>query len=100
MFDLTTIDDDTLMARGAYATIRGAHEDAKKSLQMLCGELSSTATKVLRRMQPDNDAVPDSVDELLAAGRASLDAIELCVHQIESLAQQRADIRQQAWGRK
>jgi hypothetical protein len=100
MLDLSTIPDDVLRARGEYATVRGAHEDEKKNLQMLCGELSSTASKVLRRMQPDNDAVPDSVDELLAAARASLDAIELCVKQIEGLAQQKADIKQQAWGRK
>jgi hypothetical protein len=100
MLDLSTIPADVLLARGEYATVRAAHEDAKKSLQMLCGELSSTASKVLRRMQPDNEAVPDSADELLADGRASLDAIELCVKQIEGLAQQKANIKQQAWGRK
>ena len=100
MIDLTQIDDDTLMARGAYSTIRAAHEDEKKNLQILCGALSSTSTKVLRRMQPDNDEVPDSVADLLAAGRASLDAIELSVQRIESLAQQKANIKQQAWGGK
>ena len=100
MIDLTKIDDDTLMARGAYSTIWAAHKDEKKNLSVLCGELSSTAAKILRRMQPDNDAVPDSVDDLLKAGRASLDAIELCVRSIESLAQQRAGIKTQAWGKK
>ena len=100
MFDLTTIDNDTLMARGAYATIRGAHEDEKKNLSILCGELSSTATKVLRHMQPDNDAVPESADALLAAGRAALDAMTLCCERIAGLAQQKRDIKQQAWGRK
>lgn len=100
MLDLDTIPQDVLLARGAYASVRSKHEDEKKNLQMLCGELSSTASKVLRRMQPDNDAVPDSVDDLLKAGRASLDAIELCVRSIESLAQQRASIKTQAWGKK
>lgn len=99
MIDLTKIDNETLMARGAYSTIRAAHEDEKKNLQMLCGSLSSTAAKVLRRMQPDNDEVPASVDELLAAGRAALDAIEISVATIESLAQQRAHLKPKAWPR-
>lgn len=100
MIDLTEIDDQTLMARGAYSTIRAAHEDEKKNLQILCGALSSTATKVLRQMQPDNDDIPVSVNDLLTAARTSVDLIEASVLRITSLAQQRADIRQQAWGRK
>lgn len=100
MIDLSAIDNDTLLARGAYSTVRAAHEDRKKEMQMLCGELSSIASKILRRMQPDNDAVPESVDDLIATGRARLDAIDLCVKSIESLAQQRAAIKQQAWGSK
>ncbi|MES2323244.1 MAG: hypothetical protein V4633_13350 [Pseudomonadota bacterium] len=100
MIDLTKIDDDTLMARGAYSTIRAAHEDEKKSLQMLCGELSSTATKILRVMQPDADAVPESVDALLASGRLTLDSIERCTDQIIGLAQQKHDLKTQAWGKR
>lgn len=100
MIDLTTISDDTLMARGAYSTVRAEHEDAKKELQILCGEMASIASKVLRKMQPDNDAVPESVDDMIAAGRATLDAIDVCVTRIASLAQQRADLKHQAWGRK
>ena len=100
MIDLTQIDDDTLMARGSYATVRGAHEDEKKNLSMLCGELSSTAAKVLRQMQPTGDEVPTSVDVLIAVGRSTLDAIEMCTKRIESLAQQKHDLKQQAWGRK
>jgi hypothetical protein len=100
MIDLTTIDDDTLMARGSYATVRGAFEDEKKTLSMLCGELSSTSSKVLRTMQPDNDALPVSVESLIAAARLTLDAIEACAKRIESLAQQKHDLKQQAWGRK
>lgn len=98
MIDLTTIDDDTLMARGSYATVRGALEDEKKNLQMLCGELSSTATKILRTMQPDNDALPAPVTPLLDSGRATIDAMELVTARIVSLAQQKHDLKVLAWG--
>jgi len=100
MIDLTQIDDDTLMARGSYATVRGQHEDEKQNLSVLCGELSSTATKILRQMQPAHDDVPASVDELIASGRKTLDAMDLCAKRIVSLAQQRAALKHPAWGRK
>lgn len=100
MIDLTTIDDDTLMARGAYSTVNSALKDERKNLQMLTGELSSTAAKILRQMQPDSDVVPQPVDVLLAAGRATLDAVELCAGRIVALAEQKHDLRGQAWGRK
>lgn len=97
MIDLTTIPAAILENRGAYSTVRAAHEDAKKSLQMLCGELAATATKVLRRMQPDNDDVPTSVDDLLTAARNTITMMEACVQQIESLAEQRAALKPLAW---
>lgn len=100
MIDLTTIDTVTLENRGAYSTVRAAHEDAKKSLQMLCGELAATATKVLRRMQPDNDDVPEKVDDLLTSARNTITMMEACVAQIESLAVQRAALKPLAWGKK
>ena len=100
MIDLTKIDDETLLARGAYSTVRAALEDEKKNLQILTGELTSTATKILRQMQPEGDVVPQPADVLLAAGRATLDAIELTAGRIIGLAQQKHDLRAQAWGRK
>lgn len=100
MIDLTQFDNDTLMARGAYSTVRASLEDEKKNLQMLCGELSSTATKVLRHMQPDGDSLPTPVTPLLEAGRATIDAMELVTARIVGLAQQKHDLKQQAWGRK
>lgn len=100
MIDLTTIDDETLMARGAYSTYRAAHEDTKKELSILCGELASCSTRILRQMQPDGDEVPVSVEALIAVGRATLDSIEACAQRIESLAAQKQGVRQQAWGRK
>jgi len=97
MIDLSKIDPAILENRGAYSTVRGAHEDAKKSLQMLCGELASTATKVLRRMQPDNDDVPASIDDLLTQARNTLTMMEACASNIESLAEQRAQLKPLAW---
>lgn len=99
MLDLAQINQETLLARGAYSTVRAAHEDQKKALQMLCGQLAATSSQVLRRMQPDSDDVPESVDDLLAAGRATLDSIEACVREIESLARQRGEWKQSAWGK-
>ena len=100
MIDLTKISDDTLMARGAYSTIRAAHEDAKKELAVLCGEMSSTATRILRQMQPGEDEVPVAIDVLLNTARATLDLIEGCAWRIESLAAQKQGVRHQAWGGK
>jgi hypothetical protein len=97
MLDLDTIDASVLLFRGQYATVRGAHEDEKKRLSILCGRLQSDATMVLRRMQPDNDDVPESVDELIASARKTLDDMQSCVTQIESLAKQRAELKPLAW---
>lgn len=102
MIDLTTIDPDTITARGQYATIRSAHEDQKKRLAILCGQFAAVAPQILRYMQPDNDDTPEigAVLDLLSLGRETLDKIEACVAEIEGLAMQRAALKQAAWGRK
>jgi len=97
MIDLSKLSSVLLENRGAYSTVRAEHEEQKKSLQMLCGDLASTSTKVLRRMQPDNDEVPDSVDDLLTAARNTITMMEQCVKEIESLAEQRAKLKPLAW---
>lgn len=99
MFDLSTVPAEVLNARGAYSTVRAAHEDEKKALQMLCGRLSSIAAQVLRKMQPDNDEVPDSVESLIASGRETLQMMEQCSARIESLAKQRAELKAAAWSK-
>jgi hypothetical protein len=101
MIDLTTIGQDTLIARGQYSTVRGAHEDEKKRLAILCGQFASIAPQILRYMQPDNDASPpmSAVLDLIAAGRDALGKIDACVAEIEGLAAQRAALKQSAWGR-
>lgn len=100
MLDLSAIPEDVRRARGDYSTVRAAHEDEKKSLSMLCGQLSSVAAQVLRAMQPDNDDVPDSVEDLLNKGLQTLQMMEDCTSRIESLAKQRAELKTSAWGRK
>lgn len=93
-------DAELMLARGRYATVRSMHEDAKKSLQMLCGQLSSAASQILRRMQPDNDDVPESVEALIAGARNTLVLMEACAAEIESLARQRAELKSAAWSKK
>ena len=102
MIDLTAIDQETIVARGQYATVRSAHEDEKKHLSILCGQLSSVSSQVLRYMQPGEDDAPDlrAVNDMLSAARRTMDEIEKCVTNIEQLAVQRSSLRQSAWGRK
>lgn len=100
MVDLSTIPESILIARGQYSTVRAQHEDEKKTLQVLCGQLSSCASQVLRRMQPEHEEDhPDGVGKLIAAGRATLTLMEECTQRIESLAKQRAELKTQAWGK-
>ena len=102
MIDLTSIDHDVLLARGQYSTVRAAHEDEKKRLSILCGQLTAAASQVLRHMQPGEDDAPDikGVNDMLSAARKTLEAIEECVTNIEALAVQRGSLKQSAWGRK
>lgn len=99
--DLTTIPDSVLLARGKYSTVRAEHEDAKKQLQILCGNLSSVGSQILRSAQPDNDAVlhEGNLAELLIAGRIALDDIEACIGKIQQLQAQRAALKNEAWGK-
>lgn len=102
MIDLTAIDPDVIIARGQYATVRSLHEDEKKRLSVLCGQLSSASSQVLRFMQPGDDEAPNSgaVSAMLDTARATLGEIEKCVANIEGLAIQRASLRQAAWSKR
>lgn len=97
MLDLESICPTVLLARGQYSTVRAAHEDEQKSLQILCGKLSSCGSQVLRKMQPNNDDIPESVSDLLTMGRWTLDEIEKTVAKVESLARQKAELKPVAW---
>lgn len=100
MIDLSSISPEVIQARGAYSTVSAAHKDALKSLQSLCGQLSSTSTQILRRMQPDGDDVPGSVEALIDGARNTLVLMEACAKEIESLAKQKAELKPLAWSRK
>jgi hypothetical protein len=97
MIDLSKIDESTLLARGSYSTVRAAHEDRKKELSVLCGKLQTIAAQILRKLQPDNDDVPESVADLLCSAREAVSNIETRVELIESLAKQRAELKKKAW---
>jgi len=97
MIDLSTIPAETLIARGEYSTVRAAHIDEIQRLQALCGMMALCPSQVLRRMQPDNDDAPQSVSELIATARKTMDEIEACAINIETLAKQRAEIKHRAW---
>lgn len=101
MIDLAAIPDDVLTARGQYATVRAAHEDAKKQLAVMCGQFGSIAPQVLSLMQPRDDSAPDmrAVNELLESGRKLLETIAAHVSTIEGLVAQRAVLKDAAWGR-
>lgn len=97
MIDLDQVDKALLLARGKYSTVRALHEDQKKALSIESGKLQSIASQVLKRMQPDNDEVPESVSDLLLKGRAHIDEMERIVADIESLAALRNELKREAW---
>lgn len=97
MINLADIDESLLIARGKYSTIRANHEDCKKALSIESGKLQSIASQVLKRMQPDNDEVPESVSDLLLKGRAHIDEMERIVADIEELAALRKELKREAW---
>ena len=101
MLDLTTIDQETIIARGQYSSVNGALKDAKRKLALQCSEFQSIAALVLRCMQPDGDAMPDMevVRERLTRGRELLAVIDAGATEIEELALQRASLKDAAWGR-
>lgn len=101
MIDLSTLSPEVMLARGQYSTVRSAHEDEKKRLQILCGSLSAKASNILRHLQPDYDKHVEgdlTLGMLLTECRSLVDQIEQCGAEIESLAKQRADLKPLAWG--
>lgn len=97
MINLDDIDESLLIARGKYSTIRAEHEDKKKALSIESGKLQSIASQVLKRMQPDNEEVPESVSDLILKGRAHIDEMERIVSDIEALAALRKELKREAW---
>jgi hypothetical protein len=94
--DISSIPQDLLIARGAYSSVRAAHEDELKRLQILTGQLSAFGSQVLRWMQPA-DGQPEDISGLLKDARLVIDHIEQCSATIRELAEQRAELKKTAW---
>ena len=92
-------DTNLMLARGKYATARAEHEEAKKRLSVLCGQLSSSASLILRALQPDDNETV-GVDALINSARSVLDDIEKTAEQINLLAELRGKLKPEAWGKK
>ena len=97
MLDIDQIDSELLLNRGFYSTVRAAHEDSLKKMQIQCSNLSSAATSILKRIQGKEDEEVESVAELIKQGRVMLDAIEKSADEVSSLAKQRAEMKSKAW---
>lgn len=94
--NLDAIPDDIVRARGLYSSVRAAHEDELKRLQVLTGQLSAAGSQILRFMQP-SDGLPCDLAALLKDARNTIDQIEQCGATINELAAQRAELRPLAW---
>lgn len=96
---MITLDDNELMlARGRYSTIRSEHEAAKAQLQILTGKVASLASQILKGAQPADNSQPINVAEQVGACRQVLDEIEQCLTRCAELAKQRAELKPAAWG--
>ncbi|HEV2612504.1 MAG TPA: hypothetical protein VGU61_19740 [Noviherbaspirillum sp.] len=99
MLDLSAIPEEIRLARGEYATVRGAHEDAKQRLQAVCGEVMAAAPRILKFGQMDS---PNDVQEAfnqLEYLRVVSARIESRLEEIQSLAVQRAALKVKAWSK-
>jgi len=99
MLDLSTISQETLIARGQYATVRRKHEEAKKELAALCSVLQTRAAQILKLMQPDDNGAPAMtlVADLVGFCQKTVFDIARVSDEINSLARQRAELKVKAW---
>lgn len=97
MFDLSTLSAEVRLARGDYATVRATHEDAKKRLQIRCGELMAAPSKLLKHGQSDAAADVQQAAQELASMRVLIGVVEQELAELESLAKQRAELKGKAW---
>lgn len=92
--DLTNFDVDVLLARGKYATVRGAREDAIKALQITCSQLQSIPSMVLRHVQEGHD-----VEVLLKDMDRAAEQIKNQVVAVLDLHHQKEALKPEAWGK-
>lgn len=99
MLDLSALSPEVLTARGCYSTVRAAHEDAKKELQMRCGELMSLPARILKHGTSDEPGAIDEAMNHIAELRLQLDCTEKQLQDMRSLAEQRAELKVKAWAK-
>jgi hypothetical protein len=101
MIELDKIPAEEKIAKGEYAIVRAAHEDAKKRLAKSCGEVQSAVAQILRRMQPDEETMPvaPNVSNLIEDAYNAIHIILQCCREINNLASQRAQLKAKAWPR-
>lgn len=101
MIDLTTIDQDTIIARGQYSSVNAAHKEELKKLALICGVFGSIAPQLLSHLQPKDDSLPngEAIHGTLEEGRKMLDKLDKCATEIASLAAQKAALKPIAWPR-
>lgn len=93
-FDLSTVDQNVIIARGRYATVRSAREDALKLLSRQCTDLQSLPSMVLRAVQEGQEvgALLAAIDDLSVRLKEQTQAV-LDLH-----AQKEA-LKSDAWGK-
>lgn len=97
MINFEKYDSEMLVARGKYSTVRKEHEQAKKELSQLVGKLTSFASQILRKMQPDFDDEVADINDLLELAKWTIAEVEKTSSRISSLAQQKESLRSTAW---
>lgn len=93
-FDLSTVDQNVIIARGQYATVRSAREDALKLLSRQCTDLQSLPSMVLRAVQEGQEvgALLAAIDDLSVRLKEQTQAV-LDLHE------QKEALKSDAWGK-
>ena len=93
--DLSALDQAVILARGQYATVRAAREDAVKVLHGTCTAIQGIPQSILRAAQEGHSIDDDlrRLENLSALLRGEADAVI-------DLQQQKESLKSVAWGGK
>jgi uncharacterized coiled-coil DUF342 family protein len=91
------INIDALLARGMYSTVRQDHENLKKQLSGLCGELMRLAPKINKCGQGNEESDLAEAFSKVEEVRDLADSVESKIEDMRVLLIQRADLKQKAW---
>jgi len=99
MLDFSTLSDEVLINRGKYSTVRARHEDSKKKLQVMCGELMCLSHKILNLGQSDDT---EEIQESILYLEKQKELVEKVFDHLafmQSLSHQRKSLKELAWGK-